>query len=82
MEAIPSPVRIDRAALRAFVEQQCDLIERTPVPTDVLGEVIGAGEEVPAMLDPVRLWRIAGLATLVGLSVYEDAERFIAGGVT
>ena len=32
----------------------------------------------PAALDPERLWRIAGVATLIGLAVYEDAERFIA----
>ena len=68
-------VRVDRAALHAFVDAQADLIERTPVPDDVL-----TPEDLfPAELDPERLWRIAGLATLIGLAIYEDAERFIAG---
>jgi hypothetical protein len=67
-------VRVDRAALHAFVDAQADLIERTPVPDDVL-----TPEELfPAELDPERLWRIAGIATLIGLAVYEDAERFVA----
>jgi hypothetical protein len=67
-------VRVDRDALHAFIEEQADLIERTPVPDDVL-----TPEDLfPAALDPERLWRIAGIATLIGLAVYEDAERFIA----
>jgi hypothetical protein len=67
-------VHVDRAALRAFVDAQADLIERTPVPDDVFSP-----EEIfPAAVDPERLWRIAGVATLIGLAVYEDAERFIA----
>ena len=64
---------IDRVRLHAFIEDQCDLIERTPVPDDVLPP----DELFPAALDPERLWRIAGIATLVGLAIYEDAERFI-----
>ena len=64
---------IDRVRLHAFIEDQCDLIERTPVPDDVLTP----DELFPAALDPERLWRIAGIATLVGLAIYEDAERFI-----
>ena len=67
-------VRVDRAALHAFVDAQADLIERTPVPDDVL-----TPEDLfPAALDPERLWRVAGVATLIGLAIYEDAERFIA----
>ena len=66
-------VRVDRAALHAFVDAQADLIERTPVPHDVLTP----DDLFPAELDPERLWRIAGLATLIGLAIYEDAERFI-----
>ena len=67
-------VRVDRAALHAFIDTQADLIERTPVPDDVL-----TPEDLfPAAIDPERLWRIAGIATLIGLAVYEDAERFIA----
>ena len=67
-------VRVDREALHAFVDEQADLIERTPVPDDVLSP----DDSFPAEIDPERLWRIAGVATLIGLAVYEDAERFIA----
>ena len=67
-------IRVDRAALHAFVDAQADLIERTPVPDDVLSPE----DLFPAALDPERLWRIAGVATLIGLAIYEDAERFIA----
>jgi hypothetical protein len=66
-------VRVDREALRAFIDEQADLIERTPVPSDVLTPE----DLLPDELDPERLWRIAGLATLIGLAIYEDAERFI-----
>jgi hypothetical protein len=67
-------VRVDRCALHAFVDAQTELIERTPVPDDVL-----TPEDLfPAALDPERLWRVAGIATLIGLAIYEDAERFIA----
>ena len=67
-------VRVDREALHAFVDAQADLIEGTPVPDDVL-----TPEDLfPAPLDPERLWRVAGIATLIGLAVYEDAERFLA----
>jgi len=67
-------IHVDRAALHAFVDAQADLIERTPVPDDVLSPE----DLFPAALDPERLWRIAGVATLIGLAIYEDAERFIA----
>jgi hypothetical protein len=66
-------VRVDRIELHAFIDDQADLIERTPVPDDVL-----TPEDLfPAALDPERLWRIAGIATLIGLAIYEDAERFV-----
>ena len=68
-----STLLVNREALHAFVDEQADLIERTPVPDDVL-----APEDLfPAALDPERLWRIAGIATLIGLAIYEDAERFV-----
>jgi hypothetical protein len=67
-------VRVDRIELHAFIDDQADLIERTPVPDDVL-----TPEDLfPAALDPERLWRIAGIATLIGLAIYEDAERFVS----
>jgi hypothetical protein len=67
-------VRVDRDALHAFIDAQADMIERTPVPDDVLTP----DDLFPAALDPERLWRIAGIATLIGLAIYEDSERFIA----
>jgi hypothetical protein len=67
-------IRVDRHALHEFVDAQADLIERTPVPDDVLSP----DELFPHAVDPERMWRIAGIATLIGLAVYEDAERFIA----
>ena len=67
-------IRVDRDALHAFVDAQADLIERTPVPDDVFSPE----DLFPATVDPERLWRIAGVATLIGLTVYEDAERFIS----
>jgi hypothetical protein len=69
----PDTVRVARTELHAFIDDQADLIERTPVPDDVL-----TPEDLfPAALDPERLWRIAGIATLIGLAIYEDAERFV-----
>ena len=52
---------IARVRLHAFIEDQCDLIERTAVPDDV---GLTAEELFPATLNPERLWRIAGIATL------------------
>jgi hypothetical protein len=66
-------VRIARAALHEFIDDQADLIERTPVPDDVLTP----DELFPPALEPELLWRIAGVATLIGLAIYEDAERFV-----
>jgi hypothetical protein len=71
--APPPSIRVDRAALHAFVDEQVDLIERTPVPDDVLTSEELAGDAP----DPEHLWRMAGIATLIGLAVYEDAERFL-----
>jgi len=65
---------IDRVRLHAFIEDQCDLIERTDVPNDV---DLTPEELFPATLNPERLWRITGIATFIGLAIYEDAERFI-----
>jgi hypothetical protein len=73
MTSLSKTVSVDRLALYEFIDVQADLIERTPVPDDVL-----TPEDLfPAALDPERLWRIAGIATLIGLAIYEDAERFV-----
>ena len=70
--------RIDRAALVAFIARQIDLVEATELP-NLLGEVVElrlrhddvSAEEVRA------LWLGAGLATHVGLAIFEEPERFI-----
>jgi hypothetical protein len=70
--------RIDRAALDAFVSRQVELVESTELPT-LLGEVAElrlrhedlGPEEVRA------LWLGAGLATHVGLAIFEEPERFV-----
>jgi hypothetical protein len=59
--------RIDRAALAAFVGRQVDLVEAAAVPK-LLGDL---GEDVDA------LWLGAGLATHVGLAIFDEPERFV-----
>ena len=66
--------RIDRQALHAFVDQQVELIEATPLPADVRALV------PDAELDDRDLgcvWLGAGLATQVGLALLESPERFL-----
>ena len=70
--------RIDREALDEFIDRQIELIESVSVPRlleDVVElrlhhESTGPGE--------VRaLWLGAGLATHVGLAIFEEPERFV-----
>ncbi len=73
--------RIDREALAAFVAEQIDLVEAGSIPP-LLAEVVElrlrhesvSREEVRA------LWLGAGLATHVGLAIFEEPERFITAG--
>lgn len=73
--------RIDREALAAFVASQVDLVEAGAIP-QLLAEVVdlrlrhesGNRGEVRA------LWLGAGLATHVGLAIFEEPERFITAG--
>jgi hypothetical protein len=70
--------RIDREALDEFIDRQVELIESVTVP-GLLEDVVelrlrhqstGQGE--------VRaLWLGAGLATHVGLAIFEEPERFV-----
>jgi hypothetical protein len=70
--------RIDRAALVAFIGQQVDLVEATEL-SSLLGDVV----ELRLRHDDVRaddvraLWLGAGLASHVGLTIFEEPERFI-----
>ena len=73
--------RIDREALAAFVARQVDLVESGSIP-ELLAQVVDlrlrhesvSREEVRA------LWLGAGLATHVGLAIFEEPERFIKAG--
>src|SRR5438045_2458835 len=73
--------RVDREALAAFVARQVDLVEAGSIP-ELLAQVVElrlrhesvSREEVRA------LWLGAGLATHVGLAIFEEPERFITAG--
>lgn len=72
------PYRIDRSALDAFIARQVDLVESTPLPSDVAQLITNAAdspEMTPHELGAV--WLGAGLATQVGLALVEAPERFI-----
>ena len=72
---------IDREALAAFVARQVDLVEGGAIPP-LLAQVVELRlihERVSR--DEVRaLWLGAGLATHVGLAIFEEPERFITSG--
>jgi hypothetical protein len=71
--------RIDREALAAFVTQQVDLVEAGSIPT-LLADVVEL-RDAGLGRDEVRaLWLGAGLATHVGLAIFEEPERFITTG--
>lgn len=71
--------RVDRIALDEFIARQVELVESIEIPK-LLGDVVElrlrhenvSREEVRA------LWLGAGLATHVGLAIFEEPERFIA----
>ncbi len=71
--------RVDRVALDEFIARQVELVESIEIPR-LLGDVVElrlrhenvSREEVRA------LWLGAGLATHVGLAIFEEPERFIA----
>ena len=69
--------RIDREALDDFVRRQVELVEAISIP-ELLAQVVEVGRHESASQDEVRaLWLSAGLATHVGLAIYEEPERFI-----
>jgi len=73
--------RIDREALAAFVARQVDLVEAGAIP-ELLAEVVELRlRHASISRDEVRaLWLGAGLATHVGLAIFEEPERFITEG--
>ena len=70
--------RIDREALAAFVARQVDLVEAGLIP-ELLAQVVELRlRHESVSCDEVRaLWLGAGLATHVGLAIFEEPERFI-----
>ena len=73
--------RIDREALAAFVARQVDLVEAGLIP-ELLAQVVELRlRHESVSCDEVRaLWLGAGLATHVGLAIFEEPERFITAG--
>jgi len=73
--------RIDREALAAFIARQVDLVEAGAIP-ELLAQVVELRLRHESVTrDEVRaLWLGAGLATHVGLAIFEEPERFITAG--
>jgi hypothetical protein len=71
--------RIDREALAAFVARQVDLVEAGGIPK-LLADVVELGHESLSRDEVRALWLGAGLATHVGLAIFEEPERFITPG--
>ncbi len=66
--------RIDRAGLDAFIAEQVDVIEQTPLPAD-LALILEGPETGPDAAAAV--WLAAGLASQVGLVLLSEPERFV-----
>lgn len=83
--------RVNRAALRAWVEQQCDIIDADHEPdpsmaaaTDALAAMVKLTPEQHAALIPNEmLWIASGLATQLGSQLFhllldhENAPLFV-----
>jgi hypothetical protein len=70
--------RVDRDALDEFISRQVELIEAASVPK-LLADVVELRlrHEAVSREDVCALWISAGLATHVGLAIFEEPERFI-----
>ncbi len=73
--------RIDREALAAFIARQVDLVEAGAIP-ELLAQVVELRLRHESVTrDEVRaLWLGAGLATHVGLAIFEEPDQFITTG--
>lgn len=71
--------RIDREALDDFISRQVELVEAASVPK-LLADVVELRLRHESLgRDEVHaLWLGAGLATHVGLAIFEEPERFIS----
>jgi hypothetical protein len=70
--------RIDREALDVFIAEQVALVESVSIPR-LLADVVErrhASESV-SREEACALWLGAGLATHVGLAIFEEPERFV-----
>jgi hypothetical protein len=70
--------RIDREALDEFIGRQVELVESASIPK-LLADVVELRlRHESVSRDEVRaLWLGAGLATHVGLAIFEEPERFV-----
>lgn len=71
--------RVDRIALDEFIARQVELVESIEIPK-LLADVVELrlGHESVGRDEVRALWLGAGLATHVGLAIFEEPERFIA----
>jgi hypothetical protein len=69
---------VDRGALDDFISRQVELIEAASIPK-LLADVVELRlRHESVSRDEVRaLWLGAGLATHVGLAIFEEPERFV-----
>jgi hypothetical protein len=70
--------RIDLDALANFISREVELIEAASIPK-LLADVVELRlrYEVASRDEVAALWLGAGLATHVGLAIFEEPERFI-----
>lgn len=70
--------RIDREALADFIARQVALVESAPLPR-LLADVVELRmrQESVSREEVHALWLGAGLATHVGLAIFEEPERFL-----
>jgi len=70
--------RIDRDALEEFIARQVELVESLSIPrllADVAELRVRADND--SREEARALWLGAGLATHVGLAIFEEPERFV-----
>ena len=70
--------RVDREALVEFITSQVESLEAASVP-ELLASVVETrpGHEGSSRDELDALWLSAGLATHIGLAIFEEPERFI-----
>ncbi len=70
--------RVDREALDEFIARQIELVESLSIPR-LLADVVELRlRHESVSREQVRaLWLGAGLATHVGLAIFEEPERFV-----